>query len=128
MGDAILAVFPAGGDAPAACDAALAAAREALRATAAGTGDDVRYTVALHFGTVSYGNVGASNRLDFTVIGRAVNLASRLNALGKDIDREIVLSADFAALCREPATLVGSHLLRGMPGEYAVYVPDRLDA
>ncbi len=122
MGDAVLAVFPTDieGGAEAACMAALAAAREARAATAQAD-KPVRHVVALHFGTVTFGNVGASNRLDFTVIGPAVNLASRLNSLGKDLDCEIVLSADFAAHIDDPLTSLGRFELRGIAGEHEAF-------
>jgi adenylate cyclase len=68
---------------------------------------------------------------DFTVLsGRLpadallVPLNRHFDALGKDIDRELVLSADFAARCREPTCRLGSHRLRGIPGEHAVFAPD----
>lgn len=129
VGDAVLAIFPAAieGGAEAACAAALAAAQEAREASgsaAAEPGDEaIRYAVALHFGTVSYGNVGASNRLDFTVIGPAVNLASRLNALAKDLDRDIVLSQAFAARCPAPAAMLGTYQLRGLAGAHDAFAP-----
>jgi len=86
MGDGLLAIFPLAGDADrqAACGAALAAAMEVRDAIARLSGwptTGPRYGVALHIGDVLYGNVGAVNRLDFTCIGPAVNLAARLEEL-----------------------------------------------
>jgi adenylate cyclase len=133
MGDAILAVFPAEHDdrAEAACMAALTAAREARAATdtAEAAGEAVlRYAIALHYGTVTYGNVGASNRLDFTVIGPAVNLASRLNSLGKNLGREIILSAAFADHCTASTHSLGTHGLRGIAGRHEVFAPGATSA
>jgi class 3 adenylate cyclase len=88
MGDGLLAIFPiAGGDANAveACRRALAAARAAqtnVEALAEPAGiehfDGVGFRLALHLGDVLYGNIGGGNRLDFTCIGQAVNLAARM--------------------------------------------------
>lgn len=104
LGDGLLAVFP-GGDAPgAACRAALDAALEADRdfarvPAAAGLGPgEVGFGIGLHYGELAYGNVGTRRRLDFTVIGPAVNLASRLQDLSKSMPETVLASADFAAL------------------------------
>ena len=125
IGDAVLAVFPAAdGGARAACAAALAAARDARQAaTQHPDAAAAPYALALHYGTVSYGNVGSSNRLDFTVIGPAVNLASRLNGLAKHLGRDILLSETFAASCAAPTESLGRHELRGLAGDHAVFAP-----
>ena len=57
----------------------------------------IRFGIALHLGEVYYGNIGAPGRLDFTVIGPAVNQASRLEKLSAELGRNIVTSASFAA-------------------------------
>ena len=100
MGDGLLAIFPIAGDADAdeVCRATLACAREfrkriaelaALRPTVKTA---IRFGLALHVGEVMYGNIGGGNRLDFTCIGPAVNLAARLekvaSKLGED-DRRV---------------------------------------
>ncbi|HEY1795959.1 MAG TPA: adenylate/guanylate cyclase domain-containing protein [Stellaceae bacterium] len=102
MGDGLLAIFPLRHDAdPAdACRRALAAATEAREKIDAlpdwpGTGRR-RHGLALHVGELLYGNIGAGNRLDFTCIGPAVNLAARLETVAKQLARATVLSADFA--------------------------------
>lgn len=82
--------------------------------------------VALHLGEVAYGNIGASDRLDFTVIGPAVNLAARLEGVGKQLDQPIVLSEAMAARCGAPTVLLGRFPLRGLSGEHAVYAPGGL--
>jgi adenylate cyclase len=107
MGDGLLAIFPLVGRATEArdvCQRALAAAREAQDNIAAietphtfGHADGVRFGLALHRGEVLYGNIGSMNRLDFTCIGPAVNLAARLEKLAKRLGRTVILSADFAA-------------------------------
>ena len=73
--------------------------------------------LALHIGEVLYGNVGASDRLDFTVIGPAINEVARIEALCEPLDRAVLVSAEFAAAVTggdrrlEP---LGSHALRGV--------------
>ena len=79
--------------------------------------------VALHVGTVVYGNIGAAQRLDFTVIGPAVNLVSRLEAKAKTLDTAIVLSADFARAHRGPLISLGHHCLRGLAARCELFSP-----
>jgi adenylate cyclase len=70
-----------------------------------------------------YGNIGAPGRLDFTVIGPAVNLAARLEGVAARLGRDVVLSADFAARCGSEAVSAGSHAVKGLAEPVAVYVP-----
>jgi len=122
MGDGLLAIFPTTGSGPArVCTAALAAAREARanilaleRKATMGRSADLPFSLALHVGEVLYGNVGGGHRLDFTVIGPAINLAARLERLARKLGRSIVTSAEFAAFCGEPLVPLGSHALRGI--------------
>ena len=60
-----------------------------------------------------YGNVGATDRLDFTAIGPAVNLTSRLEGLTKRLDRRLLVSDDFARACKQPLISLGFHPVRG---------------
>jgi adenylate cyclase len=103
MGDGLLAIFPIGAadDAAAVCARTLACARE-FRARVAelprdADGAATRFGLALHVGEVMYGNIGGGNRLDFTCIGPAVNLAARLEKVAAKLGEAIVASADFAA-------------------------------
>jgi adenylate cyclase len=106
MGDGLLAIFPIaddGCDAQEVCTNALAAARVARQAVRSlrysafgGPTEEVNFGLALHVGEVLYGNIGGSNRLDFTCIGPAVNLAARLEKLAGKLGRTIVASPDFA--------------------------------
>ena len=130
MGDALLAIFPVPtGTAPAAaCAAALAAKRDAMAALetlnatrAEAAGGPLRYGFALHVGEVMYGNIGAKGRLDFTVIGPAVNVVSRLEGLAGDLGLPIVLSSAFAREVREPTVSVGRHALRGIKQPQEVF-------
>ena len=91
--------------------------------------------VALHLGDVLYGNVGSENRLDFTVIGPAVNEASRMEALCRPLQRSLLVSEAFAnaasADCRERLISIGRHRLRDIPGDrelFTVEVGDCPDA
>jgi adenylate cyclase len=122
MGDGILAVFD--GDRGAACRRALDAA-EAARAAVARLNEEraaadlpvTAFTLALHEGEVLSGNVGSQDRLDFTVIGPAVNEVSRIQALSRTLDQPILISASFAAACAEERARlvsVGRYALRGV--------------
>ena len=95
IGDGLLAIFRVDGENAAhAAEGALAAARETLAALKAyrAPGEDapLEMVIALHYGTVIYGNIGAADRLDFTVIGPAVNLVSRAEAIAKTLDEPLV--------------------------------------
>ena len=120
LGDGLLATFAIEGDDPSvACRAALAAAREALRRNAAVNADlpgeePLALDVALHRGEVFYGNIGAGSRLDFTVIGPAVNECSRIERLCEAFDRPLLMSAAFAGCCGAPVRSLGPHVLRGV--------------
>ena len=74
----------------------------------------LRSGIGLHLGEVFFGNVGAPDRLDFTVIGRAVNEAARIEALTKALSRPILLSAAVAELLPERLEDAGMHELRGV--------------
>jgi adenylate cyclase len=127
LGDGLLAVFPAdAGDARTACANALAAAGAALARNAAlnARRDDPRLelSLVLHFGDVVYGNVGTARRLDFTVIGQAVNEASRMETLGKSLGQPLLLSATFARNCGRDCVSLGRHRLRGIAAEREIFV------
>jgi adenylate cyclase len=104
MGDGLLAIFPIGadGDAGEVCRRTLSCALEVRARIAelprlADSGEATRFGLALHVGEVMYGNIGGGNRLDFTCIGPAVNLAARLEKVASKLGETIVASADFAA-------------------------------
>ena len=131
IGDGLLAIFPVGGNAaaaPAACDAAVAAARAARARIAAA--DDLavlaggarpRFGLALHVGEVLFGNIGGGNRLDFTCIGPAVNLAARLEKLTGETGHPILVSGEFAQHCRQQLVPVGAFSLRGIGAAQMVF-------
>jgi adenylate cyclase len=123
MGDGVLAIFPAADDDDfsSASEQALEAALEGLERL--GTINklrretdrtEVRIGIGLHLGEVIFGNVGAADRLDFTVIGPAVNLASRIEGLTKRLLRPILVSSAFARVCPRPLASLGFHPVRGL--------------
>ena len=79
--------------------------------------------LALHLGEVLYGNVGAVDRLDFTVIGPAVNEAARIEALCEPLGRKVLVSADLAAAVGDSRRLepLGRHTLRGVRDAREIY-------
>jgi len=129
IGDAVLAIFPvqSGKDA-AACQAAIKAATTAQEAVAKTNATressgkpEIAFGLALHIGDVLYGNIGTKSRLDFTVIGPAVNHASRIEALAKPLGEPFVMSAEFAAHVPAAARSLGRHALAGIEGEREVF-------
>ncbi len=123
IGDGLLAIFPFGDDPPGeVAAAALRAARAAIRALATLTLEPPpRCGMALHLGEVSYGNIGAGSRLDFTAIGPAVNLTARLEPLTSRLQRPLVASAAFAAVADAELEPLGSFELRGFGEAIPVY-------
>jgi adenylate cyclase len=116
MGDAVLAYFNHEDGAAASCVAAFEAARLALARLAAvsNAGSDLSAGVALHHGKVSYGNIGSGNRLDFTIIGRDVNLVSRIQGICASTGHSLVMSKHFANLLAAPHIVsIGWHELKG---------------
>ncbi|MCW5752020.1 MAG: adenylate/guanylate cyclase domain-containing protein [Alphaproteobacteria bacterium] len=138
MGDGLLAVFPLDGEGGpvGAAARALDAAREVLRGLARFNGGEAPADlariegwcplgtgIALHLGEVFFGNVGAPERLDFTVIGPAVNVASRIEALCKGLGEPVLLTAPVARLLRLPLRDLGRHRLKGVGEPVAVFAP-----
>ena len=104
-----------------ACDAALAAAEEAVERVRIlndshrpEDGMTIECGVAVHVGEMLYGNIGAANRLDFTVIGHAVNLAARLATLCADLETAIVISDAVAQMSGRELISLGHHQLKGI--------------
>lgn len=99
IGDAVLAVFPADGNAEQARQESLRAAREIVAELAElrRQGHRCDCSIGISYGRVTYGNIGSRERLDFTVIGHAANVAARLGDYGKKVGSRIVASRDFAA-------------------------------
>jgi adenylate cyclase len=123
IGDGMLAIFPAEDDDDFSASSvhALEAAAEGLARLDAvnqmrrGVGrSELKIGIGLHLGEVIYGNVGSASRLDFTVIGPAVNLASRLEDLTKRLFRPMLFSSAFARVCPRPLVSLGFQPVRGL--------------
>jgi adenylate cyclase len=134
IGDGTLAIF-AGDDREAACRAALAAAArlrkevDKLTRTRSEAGLPVTQVyLALHVGDVFYGNVGSKDRLDFTVIGPAVNEVSRILAMSRSVERDVLVSARFAdalgPTMRRRLVSVGRYALRGVTQPQELFTPE----
>ena len=134
MGDGTLAIFPADNREDA-CHAALAAATHAGRAAvslnrkrrAAGLPTAELY-LALHVGDVFYGNIGSKDRLDFTVIGPAVNEVSRILAMSRSVERDLLLSSSFVVALgsdlRRRMVSIGRYALRGVAQPQELFIPE----
>ena len=123
MGDAVLAFFHRE-DASAACAAALQGAVTSLANLQRQQPPDceLRAGVALHYGTVSYGNIGYGHRLDFTLIGPDVNLVSRLQGVCSTTGQALLMSRRFAELLpARTAEPIGAHLLKGFAQPVDLY-------
>jgi adenylate cyclase len=127
LGDGVLAIFPvaACGDRTAACRAALQAVERAKDALAGAPADalPLAFTATLHVGEVVYGNIGSPDRLDFTVLGPAVNLVSRLEGLAKQLGRPVLCSAAFARALGHDRPALGRFALKGVVEPQEVFAP-----
>ncbi|MBP2427176.1 class 3 adenylate cyclase [Bradyrhizobium elkanii] len=128
IGDGLLAIFPVTTSARNASEAALRAV-SAARVGMAHLDVERRkqglpplpFGAALHLGEVHWGNIGAADRLDFTAIGAAVNLVSRLEGLCKPLEQTVLVSGALAAETETPLVALGSHELRGIVRPCAVF-------
>jgi adenylate cyclase len=134
IGDGVMGYFPAE-DAlflPMVTGAALNAARRLIgdieaanEARATGGSEPLRFGIGLHVGPVTFGNVGTEDRLDFTVIGSAVNRAARLESLTKELGVPVCASAEFNEVCLTEMRPLGKHVLRGIPEPVEIFtLPD----
>jgi len=133
IGDGVLAIFPIL-DAmflPQACSDALDAAVESIErmklineGRRADNVPEIRFGIGLHVGSFTYGNIGTEDRLDFTVIGPAVNRCARLEALSKTLGVAIVTSAEFNANCARRLRSLGLQELRGVTQPQEVFTPN----
>lgn len=133
IGDGLLAIIPHNGDpkvAKSALDAAAAILRgiDDLRTTRAAAGKiTADISIALHRGELLYGNVGSEDRLDFTVIGPAVNEASRIESLCRGQQRRLIISSAFAETAPDQADrliAMGRFALRGVSKPQQLYTLD----
>jgi adenylate cyclase len=134
VGDGTLAIFPAD-NREEACRGALAAAVRVrkgvvkLNAKRAAAGlPTTQVYLALHVGDVFYGNIGSKDRLDFTIIGPAVNEVSRILAMSRSVEQDVLLSADFAdavgSEMRRRLVSVGRYALRGVAQPLELFTPE----
>ena len=130
VGDAMLAMFPLDrfGSREAAVAAAMTAWREARRLqekenAAASKGDGIGFSVGMHAGELLYGNVGVQERLEFTVVGAAANLAARLERQASERGEPLVMSAEVAHCCGQPVRSLGLADLRGFADPVELFVP-----
>ncbi|MEY9885096.1 adenylate/guanylate cyclase domain-containing protein [Bradyrhizobium sp. USDA 329] len=133
IGDGMLAVFPVTVGAAEASRAAVSAAKEAIARLDASNREmrvssdadqgraSLRAGIVLHEGEVFFGNVGAPDRLDFTVIGAAVNEACRVEALTKTIGRDLLMTEAVARHLSHDVEHLGEHQLRGVAARMSVY-------
>ena len=128
IGDGVLAIFPVAGPPAIACEAALRAVTAAragmahLDKTRQAQGlPPLPFGIALHLGEILWGNVGAVDRLDFTAIGPAVNLVSRLEGLCRPLGRPVLISGAVAAETRTQLLPLGEHALRGIAEPCVVF-------
>jgi adenylate cyclase len=132
IGDGVLAIFPVIGAPAEACEAALrsvVAARAGMAHLDAARHvrglPPLPFGAALHLGAMLWGNIGAADRLDFTAIGPAVNLVSRLEGLCRPLGRSVLISGAVAAETVTPLVSLGEHVLRGIAAPCAVFtLPD----
>jgi adenylate cyclase len=132
IGDAVLAIFPTSvhQDRRTACRRAMSAVEDFTRRTDASNVRRrsrgvpiVAHALVLDVGEVAYGNVGAAHRMDFTVIGPAVNRASRLLHLAKRLDRAVLVSDAVAGELETPLIDLGFHELRDVALPQRVFEP-----
>jgi adenylate cyclase len=137
VGDGILAIFPATPDGTAcerALDAALAAeaAVASLNLRRVESGLPVTdFHLALHLGELLYGNFGSQDRLDFTVLGSAVNEVARIEALCRSLNQRVIASQAFAAAAgarRSGLLSLGRYALRGVARPEELFTIDRSSA
>ena len=131
MGDGLLAVFPISekeGDSETVCRRVLDAARECRASVAAMTYAyeretlaNFRFGLALHIGKVLYGNIGGGDRLDFTCIGPAVNLAARIEKIAGRLNRTVLASTAFASQIDAGWTDLGLFSVAGFAAAERVY-------
>ena len=125
IGDAVLAIFPADGGAGAACDRAIRAARAIEQRLAAmpspENSDAIRAAMGISFGLVTWGNVGSEDRLDFTVIGDAANIAARLSDLAKNLGTSVLVCSEICDRTSAECTSKGIHELHNIVDPVAVH-------
>jgi len=132
VGDAVFAIFPANArPVEEACRAAILAAKKGREALLAGPivfGRDqsiwVSAGIGLHVGQFHYGNIGTSSRLDFTAIGDAINVASRVESMCAHVERSILATQVFVDLAGAQGKRLGNFPLKGVSEPVAIVALD----
>jgi len=130
IGDAVLAIFPIQQNPQESCERAVRAAQIAadrIESTNQMHPEraPLRYGIGLHLGTVTYGNIGVPERLEFTVIGAAANEAARVESMTKELKKPVLTSAAFAGAYQGSLVSLGKYPLKGLEGEHELFtLPD----
>lgn len=133
IGDGLLAIFREGSlGAHDAAERALGAAQEGLvrlkeRNLTHPDERPIRVGIALHFGEAAYGNVGSGVRLDFTVIGRDVGLASRMASMNRRLNEPLIMSGAFTRRLGRPAIRLGAFEARGIREPIEIFRPEQTE-
>ena len=139
IGDAALAIFPIENELDDAgllesCKRAIAAAHEASSRMesynakrVSESAQELGYGIGLHVGDVTYGNIGTGNRLEFTVIGEAANLAARIESQCKLLGESVLLSTNFANCYPDCAVSLGKHQLQGIDEPHEIFTLRNLE-
>ncbi|MEM7068436.1 MAG: adenylate/guanylate cyclase domain-containing protein, partial [Pseudomonadota bacterium] len=122
IGDAVLAIFPVDGDKSAALRNAEHAIERVLSAkNDSDWPDGLEFGIGLHIGEVFYGNIGGRTRLDFTVIGQAVNLVSRIEGLCRDLSARCLVSEEVALNSERMYVLAAEKTVKGVDYPVKIY-------
>ena len=127
-GDGLLAIFPEQGEDETVASDALEAAREAVENLAAmndsrSVDRPIELGIGLHYGEAAYGNIGSGRRLDFTVVGRNIGLASRIGDLNKALSEPLLMSSCFAERLSGASEPVGTFQVAGISAPVSVFRP-----
>jgi adenylate cyclase len=127
IGDAVLGLFRVEGSLEETCQRAFAAATESRRrlseAMQTSTCPEIDFGVALHVGEVIYGNVGLEQRLQFTIVGSAVNEVVRVEDLTKQLGYPFIVTSSFAKAVKHEWRSLGAHVLRGLEAPLELLTP-----
>ena len=127
-GDGLLAIFPEQGEDETVASDALDAAREAVENLAAmndsrSADRPIELGIGLHYGEAAYGNIGSGRRLDFTVVGRNIGLASRIGDLNKALSEPLLMSSCFAERLSGASEPVGTFQVAGISAPLSLFRP-----
>ena len=124
IGDSVLAIFPLEGSLVGSvdvCTNALSAAQQAVR-TAQNSEPPLAldFGIGMHFGEVHYGNIGSKTRIDFTVMGQAVNTTARIESLCGKLNKRILFSEEFARHLTQTTVQIADEKLKGHESRFRI--------